>query len=83
MVEIFKSATLDRWLKELRHPGAKARIETRIRRLGLGNPGHVDMAEKISRYETADYLETEEDIRLYLRSLPGRRRTVAGRRGLG
>ena len=24
------------------------------------------MAEKFSRYETADYLETEEDIRLYL-----------------
>ena len=24
------------------------------------------MAEKFSRYDTADYLETEEDIRLYL-----------------
>lgn len=24
------------------------------------------MSEKFSRYETADYLETEEDIRLYL-----------------
>lgn len=24
------------------------------------------MTEKFSRYETADYLETEEDIRLYL-----------------
>lgn len=41
MVEIIKSATFDRWLKKLRDPRAKARIEMRIRRLGLGNPGDV------------------------------------------
>jgi len=41
MVEIIKSATFDRWLKKLRDPRAKGRIEMRIRRLGLGNPGDV------------------------------------------
>lgn len=41
MVEIIKSATFDRWLRKLRDSGAKARIEMRIRRLGLGNPGDV------------------------------------------
>jgi putative addiction module killer protein len=41
MVEIIKSATFDRWLRKLRDPSAKARIEMRIRRLGLGNPGDV------------------------------------------
>ena len=41
MVDIIKSATFDRWLKKLRDPRAKARIEMRIRRLGLGNPGDV------------------------------------------
>jgi putative addiction module killer protein len=41
MVEIIKSATFDRWLKKLQDPRAKARIEMRIRRLGLGNPGNV------------------------------------------
>jgi len=39
MVEIIKSATFDRWLRKLRDPRAKARIEMRIRRLGLGNAG--------------------------------------------
>jgi len=41
MVEIIKSATFDRWLKKMRDPQAKARIEMRIRRLGFGNPGDV------------------------------------------
>lgn len=41
MVEIIKSDTFDRWLRKLRDSRAKARIEMRIRRLGLGNPGDV------------------------------------------
>ena len=41
MIEIIKSATFDRWLRQLRDPQAKARIEMRIRRLGLGNAGDV------------------------------------------
>ena len=41
MVEIFKSATFDRWFRKLRDPKAKARIQMRIRRLGIGNPGDV------------------------------------------
>ncbi|MCB2264282.1 MAG: type II toxin-antitoxin system RelE/ParE family toxin [Candidatus Thiosymbion ectosymbiont of Robbea hypermnestra] len=42
MIDIVKSATFDRWLKKLRDPRAKARIEMRIRRLSLGNPGDVN-----------------------------------------
>jgi putative addiction module killer protein len=41
MVELIKSATFDRWLTELRDRQAKARIEVRLRRLSLGNPGDV------------------------------------------
>ncbi len=41
MVEIIKSATFDRWFRKLRDPRAKARIQMRIRRLGLGNSGDV------------------------------------------
>lgn len=42
MIDIIKSATFDRWLKKLQDPRAKARIEMRIRRLSLGNPGDVN-----------------------------------------
>lgn len=41
MVEIVKSDTFDRWLRKLRDSRARARIEMRIRRLSLGNPGDV------------------------------------------
>lgn len=41
MVEVIKSASFDRWFRKLRDPRAKARIQMRIRRLGLGNPGDV------------------------------------------
>ncbi len=39
MHEILKSSTFDLWLRNLRDRDAKARIEVRIRRLSLGNPG--------------------------------------------
>ena len=39
MHEILKSSTFDTWLRGLRDRDAKARIEVRIRRLSLGNPG--------------------------------------------
>lgn len=41
MVEIIKSDTFDRWLRKLRDPQAKARVEMRIRRPSLGNAGDV------------------------------------------
>ena len=41
MIDVIKSDTFDRWLRKLADPRAKARIEMRIRRLGLGNPGDV------------------------------------------
>ena len=39
MIELVKSATFDRWLMALKDRDAKARIEARIRRMSLGNPG--------------------------------------------
>ena len=41
LVDILKSASFNRWLSELKDIQAKARVEMRIRRLGLGNPGDV------------------------------------------
>jgi putative addiction module killer protein len=41
MLEIFRSETFDRWLRELRDMRARARIEARILRLSRGNPGDV------------------------------------------
>jgi putative addiction module killer protein len=41
VVEIVKSETFDRWLRNLRDQRAKARIEMRIRRLSLGLFGDV------------------------------------------
>jgi putative addiction module killer protein len=39
MLEIIKSDTFDAWLRSLRDRQVKARIEVRIRRLSLDNPG--------------------------------------------
>ena len=39
MLEILKSDTFDAWLRSLRDRQAKVRIEVRIRRLSLDNPG--------------------------------------------
>lgn len=39
MFEIIKSDAFDSWLRSLRDRQAKARIEVRIRRLSLDNPG--------------------------------------------
>ena len=39
MLEILRSDSFDTWLRGLRDPQVKARIEVRVRRLSLGNPG--------------------------------------------
>ena len=39
MLEVLKSATFEAWFTGLRDPQAQARINARIRRLSLGNPG--------------------------------------------
>lgn len=39
--DLVKSSLFDRWLTHLRDRRAKARIEARIRRMSLGNPGDV------------------------------------------
>lgn len=41
MAEIFKSSHFDGWLRGLRDVRAVARIQVRIDRLALGNPGDV------------------------------------------
>ncbi|SRR5690349_13900967 len=43
VIEIFKSEPFDKWLRGLPDREAKARIEVRIRRLSLGNPGQHRM----------------------------------------
>lgn len=55
MVEVIKSATFDRWLRKLRDPQAKARIEMRIRKLALGNAGDVQPIGKGSSEMRIDY----------------------------
>jgi putative addiction module killer protein len=41
MVRVLKTARFDSWLKHLRDREARARILTRVERLGQGNPGDV------------------------------------------
>ena len=41
MIALIKTDLFDRWLVGLRDRQARARIEARIRRLSLGNPGDV------------------------------------------
>ena len=41
MVELIKSATFERWLTGLRDANAVARIQARLDRMALGNPGDV------------------------------------------
>jgi putative addiction module killer protein len=41
MHEIFKTASFDAWLRNLRDQRAAARVQARIDRLALGNPGDV------------------------------------------
>ena len=41
MIEVRRTEEYDNWFSRLRDVQAKARINTRIRRLQLGNPGDV------------------------------------------
>ncbi|OYV51482.1 MAG: hypothetical protein B7X10_00695 [Burkholderiales bacterium 21-58-4] len=44
MLDILKSATFETWINGLQDQQAGARINARIRRLSLGNPGDVKPA---------------------------------------
>ena len=41
MIEVRQTAVFAQWFKRLRNRHARARINARIRRLSLGNPGDV------------------------------------------
>jgi len=41
MIEIRETEIYSRWFKSLRDREARARIDVRIRRLSMGNPGDV------------------------------------------
>lgn len=41
MIEVIKSDVFDRWLNSLRDRQARAKVQARIRRLSIGNPGDV------------------------------------------
>ena len=42
MVEIFKSDQFQKWFRRIRDVRARARIDARVLRLSLGNPGDVE-----------------------------------------
>lgn len=46
MVEVIQSATFAKWLSDLRDQQARARIQSRIDRLAIGNPGDVKPTQK-------------------------------------
>src|SRR5687767_2253760 len=46
MYEIVQSATFAKWLSKLRDAQARARIQARITRLAMGNPGDVKPTQK-------------------------------------
>ncbi len=53
MIELIKTNLFNRWLIDLRDRKARAKIETRIRRLSLGNPGDVKpVGEEYLKYES-------------------------------
>jgi len=39
MLDVLQSATFQKWFKSLKDAQSRARIDARIRRLSLGNPG--------------------------------------------
>jgi len=43
MFEIIKSSSFERWLLSLKDRSAKVRIQARVDRLALGNPGDVKL----------------------------------------
>jgi len=42
MMEVRQTDLYSRWFKKLKDPRAKAKIDIRIRRLSLGNPGDAE-----------------------------------------
>jgi putative addiction module killer protein len=55
MLEVLKSATFEAWFSKLRDRQAQARINARIRRLSLGNPGDVKPVGSGVRELRVDY----------------------------
>lgn len=41
MIQIRRTTVYDKWVKDLRDSDARSRINIRVRRLSLGNPGDV------------------------------------------
>lgn len=69
MLEIRQTATYAQWFDKLRDKAAKVRMDLRIRRLSLGNPGDVKpVGEGISELRVntgpgyrVDYVQKRED----------------------
>jgi putative addiction module killer protein len=41
MIQVRRTSVYDKWIKELRDVEARSRINIRVRRLAIGNPGDV------------------------------------------
>jgi probable addiction module antidote protein len=70
MFEIIQSTTFSQWLGGLKDRQARMRIHARLDRLAFENHCQgmegLIMAEKFTRYDTADYLKTDSDMAAYL-----------------
>lgn len=84
MFDVFQSATYEKWFRKLRDPQAQARIDARIRRLSLGNPGDAkSVASGVSELRI-DYgpgyrvYFTQRGLKLIVLLCGGDKRTQAG-----
>jgi putative addiction module killer protein len=66
MPAIIKSDVFDRWLKRLRDRKAKAKIEARILRLSMGNPGDI---KPIGRGISEMRIEYGPGYRMYFKQI--------------
>lgn len=66
MLAIIKSDVFDRWLKRLRDRKAKAKIEARILRLSMGNPGDV---KPVGRGISEMRVEYDPGYRVYFKQI--------------
>ena len=81
MIEIRETAIYSRWFKSLRDREARARIDIRIRRLSMGNPGDVKPIGKGVSELRVDYGAGYRVYFVQRGILPSRYKTTYGKPG--